>query len=178
MKKHRCFLAMLPPEQLHQQLFDHSIRLQSCYPDLSVKWTRPEQFHLTLQFFGNLSEEQIEKLDDRLSQSGSSTQWQISAEITLIALFPNPESARVIAAIITPCDELQQLHNQCQLPEQKPQRYFRPHITLARCKKRQRQQLINPIPVKLHFSGDKINLIESELTSQGPVYSLLGTYPL
>ncbi|MCB1756087.1 MAG: RNA 2',3'-cyclic phosphodiesterase [Gammaproteobacteria bacterium] len=178
MNKHRCFLALLPQPQLHRQLFDCSVQLQSSYAHLDVRWTRAEQFHLTLNFLGNLSNEQIEKLDRRLSSHKAEKNAAIRAQINRVSLFPNPDNPRVIAALIDSNEELQNLRVRCHLPEQKPVGEFRPHITLARCRNARRLPDFNPYPVNFELQARELHLIESELTQRGPVYSVIGSYPV
>ncbi len=178
MKKRRCFLALLPQTQLHRQLFDCAKQIQSSYSDLDVRWIRAEQFHMTIQFLGNLSNEQIEKLDDRLSGHKPDAVKPIAAAIPHISLFPTPVSPRVIAALINLTDDLKTIHRRCQLPEQKPSPHFRPHISLARCRPGRGQFGFTPYPVDFELQAKNIYLIESQLTSRGPVYSELGEYSI
>lgn len=178
MKKHRCFLALLPETSLHNQLFDYAEQLKPSCAALPLKWTRAEQYHLTVQFLGNLSDEQLIRLDRDLSSALTNNDFSFSTSISRISLFPNPESPRILAALVDPNDKLCSLHKLCQLPDQKPLSRYRPHITLAYYKSARRRYEFSPLPVNMTFIANELHLITSVLTASGPVYTELSSYPL
>ena len=178
MKKQRCFLALLPQQELHLQLFDIVRQLQLTCAHMPLRWTRPEQYHLTMQFLGNLSEDQIEKLDTRLREQAAASLQEVKADVSIVSLFPNPQFPRVLAAMVEPNESLLQLHRHCRLPEQKVSARFAPHITLAYCKSAKFNWDFSPLPLASDLVAGELYLIASDLTDKGPIYNELGVYPL
>ncbi len=55
----RTFCAIELPEQVRARLQDHVRRLREAVPNASASWSRPENVHLTLKFFGNVRTRKI-----------------------------------------------------------------------------------------------------------------------
>lgn len=179
-EKKRCFLALLPDAKLHMQLFEQMqrlrIRMPEQQPGQQLRWTRPEQLHLTLNFLGDLSEQQIERLSTMLSEQQSTKHSAPLCQLTVIDVFPNPAQPRVIAAIGSATEALLDLVRRCQLPGEKPVSNFCPHITLARYRKGQTPSGFISQPLMLEMKASEIFLIESTLTAQGPIYTELARF--
>ncbi|MDZ4231762.1 MAG: RNA 2',3'-cyclic phosphodiesterase, partial [Candidatus Pacearchaeota archaeon] len=62
--RHRLFVALNLPLSLQEEIFC----LASRYPELPAKWTRKENLHITLQFLGNASEENIGRISESLKK--------------------------------------------------------------------------------------------------------------
>ena len=60
-KNIRAFLAIEPPEDILQAMSHLQEKLKR---EVSgrISWTRPEGWHLTLKFFGDVSMEDVEKI--------------------------------------------------------------------------------------------------------------------
>lgn len=177
MKKTRCFLALLPGPQLHRQLFDCARQLRARTPSREVRWSRAEQLHLTLAFFGDLSDEQIEKLCDALPARLRGI-GPVSSFIDQVSQFPNPANPKVIAALLERSPSLQAVQAQCYLPGEDPDKHYRPHITLGRYRRSPHTPVFNPLPVAWQLEADEVLLIASELTQEGPVYTELAGFKL
>ena len=103
--------------------------------DDGLRWTAPETWHVTLQFLGNSTTEQLECLKTRL---GAIEARQVSIQLEQPGVF---ERVGVFHVGVHPGPGLLQLQQavtaatmQCGfVPED---RTFRPHITLARAKGR------------------------------------------
>lgn len=126
----RLFIAIDLPE-VHKALLAD---LQD--PTLSVRWTPPAQFHLTLRFIGDVDADTrvaVEKALDAIH----STPFTIEGQG--LGVFPSLRKPRVIFAGISPAQALLDLYEGIRhalgkigiAPDSKP---FRPHITLARVK--------------------------------------------
>ena len=50
----RLFVAIAIPEPVRDEIFRVQRDLQPLLPRDAVRWTRPDQFHLTLRFLGNV----------------------------------------------------------------------------------------------------------------------------
>ncbi len=100
------------------------------------RWTRPEQFHITLAFMADASHLRVEEYVDRLATSLEglpATELRLAGAVA----FPNVAEARVIATGVTADDSLEtaavRARNAAVVSgiEVDGQR-FRPHVTVAR----------------------------------------------
>jgi RNA 2',3'-cyclic 3'-phosphodiesterase len=58
----RVFCAVELPEEVRVRLEDHVSRLRKQVPDVAASWSRVENIHLTLKFFGNVEVDRIQKI--------------------------------------------------------------------------------------------------------------------
>ena len=58
----RMFCAVELPDEVRSQLQDHIARLRKEVPDVAASWSRVENIHLTLKFFGNVDVDRIETI--------------------------------------------------------------------------------------------------------------------
>jgi len=63
----RLFVALWPPEQAVKELADAIAGVRALEP--AVRWTRTEQWHLTLAFLGEVAEERLPELNGRLARA-------------------------------------------------------------------------------------------------------------
>ena len=54
-KRHRIFIAINLPEDIKRQLFAYSQK----WPELPARWTSKNNLHITLEFLGDLTEEEL-----------------------------------------------------------------------------------------------------------------------
>jgi RNA 2',3'-cyclic 3'-phosphodiesterase len=105
----------------------------------SIKWTDPNQIHLTLVFLGDTSEENIKRVSSMLSEiSGGVSKF--SFKIAGVGVFRTLNDPRVIWAGIERSDELENLFRVIRSGLDRmgvalDERPFRPHLTLGRIKK-------------------------------------------
>jgi RNA 2',3'-cyclic 3'-phosphodiesterase len=104
----------------------------------SIRWTDPNQIHLTLAFLGDTSEETIKHVSTMLSEisGGIST---FSFKISGMGVFRTLGNPRVIWAGIERSDELENLFRVIKsgldrIGFAKEERSFKPHLTLGRIK--------------------------------------------
>jgi len=55
---HRIFIAINFPEEIKRELE----KFQSQWPELPIRWTKPENLHITLVFLGYLADEELVKV--------------------------------------------------------------------------------------------------------------------
>jgi len=63
----RAFVALIPPPAAVAELHDAIAPLRAAQPDL--RWTPPEQWHLTLAFLGDVDEAVLPELTERLARA-------------------------------------------------------------------------------------------------------------
>jgi 2'-5' RNA ligase len=156
-----------------------------------VKWVMPEQVHVTLHFFGNITSEHIKTIRE-LTGSITGKYGPFHLALGGIGFFPNPDKPRIIWIDLSGDieifkryqEELEKELGQAGFPlEERP---FRPHATLGRIKEKGRwdkKQFIldseNLLCIKTEPRAfDKILLFKSTISSEGPHYEALETFYL
>ncbi len=126
MDTYRLFAAIRPPSEIVEKLS----HLQKGVPD--AKWSGPEKFHITLGFFGDLTGEQAELLDQHLatirqgsfevSLAGTGHYGRAEPHSIWIGVEDNPELTKLAKAV-------RKVARDCRIEMDK--REFQPHVTLA-----------------------------------------------
>lgn len=175
----RLFVAIELPDDLKTALG----RLRTDVP--GARWVPPEQLHLTLAFLGEVEEETVGKLGERLSLIHTPP-FQLSFSGT--GCFPNRRRPRVLWAGLEPHPRLLHLaagvHGAvlaCGIPQE--ERPFSPHITLARFKVPASRETGNFLDQHQktdlpHLSVQEFTLFQSKLTSQGAVHTPIRNFAL
>ncbi|MCX6707919.1 MAG: RNA 2',3'-cyclic phosphodiesterase [Candidatus Woesearchaeota archaeon] len=145
------------------------------------KLTLVKEFHLTLKFLGEVEENAVEGIKEKLSKVKFEG---FDACTNGLGVFPSIESIRVIWAGLEPKDKIEVLQNKIEdslkgvfAKDDK----FHAHITIARVKfienKKQFKDSLNNIKLKkIKFRVDSFKLIKSTLLPVGPVYEVLEEY--
>ncbi|AKT52310.1 RNA 2',3'-cyclic phosphodiesterase [Arsenicicoccus sp. oral taxon 190] len=131
----RMFLAIVPPEEVLAELETFLEPRVDADPDL--RWSRPEQWHLTLAFLPSVSPSSVDRIDERLDEIATQ---QEPFDLTLrgAGAFPGTADARVLwLGVDDPLDGLAPLARRCRSAAngagtQVEGGAFRPHLTVAR----------------------------------------------
>lgn len=133
----RLFAALVPPPEAVEDL---DAFLEPRRDAAGFRWTRPEQFHVTLAFYGTVPEHRLDDLVERLARAGA-RRTAFPAQVAGGGAFPDPAHARVLWAGLSLDDdgrtEIGRLATGCRAAAARAgvvvdgQR-FRPHLTLAR----------------------------------------------
>jgi len=187
----RAFIAIELPAELRQELARLQAELKADNR-LRIKWVNPDGIHLTLKFLGNIPVSDT----DRITQAMTDAARQITPfylKTETLGAFPNLKRAQVVwVGLGGETDKLKQLQqlietNLTQLGFAAEQRQFKPHLTLARLGREvspaERQHLGEFIASTRFEMGermkvDSINLIRSQLTREGAVYSRISSAEL
>jgi RNA 2',3'-cyclic 3'-phosphodiesterase len=129
----RLFVALTPPEEVVRELLDATAGLWEVAPEL--QWTRPEQWHLTLAFLGEVGNDIVDELTHRLGRAAArhpplslsfSGGGRFGHQVLWTDVRGDRDGLRRLA------DSAQAAARRSRLPvEQRP---YRPHLTLARAK--------------------------------------------
>jgi len=177
----RVFCAVELPDVVRARLEDHVRRLRKEVPDASASWSRVENIHLTLKFFGNVEVKRIEKISAAAERAVSQfSTFQIGVGET--GVFPKPSRPQVLwIGISDPSGQLSALQskfeNECAAEGfEKENRAYRPHLTIARLRKPEGARSLADAHLKLPFEMIQIDLTElvifrSELSSKGSRYT-------
>lgn len=147
-------------------------------PAALARWSPPENFHLTLRFYGQWPEERLGELETSLATVESPE--SIPIELTRLAFFPNERGPRVLAALANPAPELLALQERLdkaaiELGFARDKRAYTPHVTLARMQDLKRAtKLVESVRssswVLGSFTARGFALFESERTPTGARY--------
>jgi 2'-5' RNA ligase len=146
-----------------------------------IKWVKPQLIHLTLKFLGDVDEQRIDEMYESLELVCQDYK-AFDLEFTKVGSFGRPPKVLWLG-IEKPVSELQKLASDLEdafeeLGFEKEQREFSPHLTLARIPEkadRTLPQIIESIG-KIDapkITIDSVNFYKSQLTSDGPIYTLL-----
>lgn len=188
MRQMRLFVAVNLPAKLKNEIGSLIGDLKGISADL--KWVEAQNLHLTLQFLGNVSEEQITAVVEALKKSAAGV-GPFMLKVSGVGAFPAREKPRVFWAGITgETDVLLDLSRQVQremkvLGFSPGKNRFSPHLTIARLRSAagfpELIERAEKLAEKKDFGSAKIKTIElmlSELSSRGPKYFVLASIPL
>jgi len=65
--KHRIFIAINLPKEVKKRL----TYIQDKYPELPIKWTKKENLHITLVFIGEVTDENLMEVCNKISEAVS-----------------------------------------------------------------------------------------------------------
>lgn len=152
---------------------------------LGARWTSPRQFHVTLRFIGEATEQKAKDFEDTLSDIEAAP---VRCEPYGLDVLPSRQSPSVLMLGLERTDALLALYQDVSealeahglAPEE---RAYRPHVTIAR--------LDDPKPEAVHsflrsyddfslepFTIDSFHLYESTLTPEGAIHDRRATFPL
>ncbi|HDQ99237.1 MAG TPA: RNA 2',3'-cyclic phosphodiesterase [candidate division WOR-3 bacterium] len=89
----RCFLAVETTDELRQELGKLQRELSGRVP--GMRWVRPEQMHLTLEFFGEVAESFPVRAAESLA-AACAGHGVFQARLAGLGAFPAPHRARVL----------------------------------------------------------------------------------
>jgi 2'-5' RNA ligase len=187
----RSFIAIELPEELKAELLRLQSKLREDSPG-GVRWVAPNGIHLTLKFLGDVAADRLDEVILAMEEAAIGIS-PFRLEVKELGAFPNLSRVRVVWVGITGdthrlADLARRIEfNVAQLGFPAEERSFKAHLTLARVGNRvwqdKRQRLGKLIAgVKFEASRgievDSINLMKSELTSEGAVYTRIGSVKL
>ena len=191
MEQVRSFIAIELPDELKEGLAQLQAQLKSSNPS-SVKWVDPFGIHLTLKFLGNIDVAIISEITQAIKAAAQEIS-PFHVEVKGLGVFPNLRRVQVVwVGMGGEVDKLRQLQkriefNLAPLGFAAETRPFTPHLTLARLRdwalpgERERLgQLITGTKFETVYTIKvaSINLMKSQLTREGAIYSRLSLVEL
>lgn len=185
-ERYRLFIAVAVPDSVKTEIEKVQGKLQSVVPSNCVRWTRREQFHLTLKFLGNVEAPRVEELAEALRQTCKDFP-ALHVQARRIGFFPGPRRPRVIWV------GMEDLRGQLSLlqgavesisspfTQEKGEGEFAGHVTLGRVKFTQRPHAEALARMALDLADavfgewtvEEVELIRSQLSSEGPAYTTI-----
>ena len=183
--KIRCFIALPASPALQQEFSRLQLRLKAS--EASVRWERPEKFHITLKFLGDTDESLLSSLTSSLNASVQGIQ-SFTLSFRSVGGFPSSEQPRIVWVGADDHPTLATLHQHVEevcstFGVKKDDRMFHPHVTLGRVKgtrniHRLTEVLKNITFEPLDFRCAEIRTMRSELLPTGSSYTLMSAIPL
>ncbi len=194
-KRHRIFIAINLPEDIKREL----AKYEQKWPELPARWTNKNQLHITLEFLGDLTGQELAevcKVANEVARRHKSFSVSLGkvcyggrseAKPTFLEVgLASPQVPRMVWVEGEKSDNLKDLKEDLVECLKKEMRFrpegrqgFTPHITLARINEWQFKSIepeerpeINE-DIDLTFSVESIEVMESELKRGGPVYTIL-----
>src|SRR3989344_6405757 len=122
----RAFISLDLPAEIIKEIK----KIQNALPDFVGKKTESENLHLTLKFFGEISEEKIEQIRENLKKIKFQ---KFETEIESIGVF-SEKIIRIVWLHLTNCDALQKEIDGSLKDIFQPEQRFMSHLTIARVK--------------------------------------------
>jgi 2'-5' RNA ligase len=187
----RCFIAIGLPEEVKAGLRDIQAKLKSG-GQTSIKWVDPYSIHLTLKFLGGVDAAKIEPITIAMKEASRDIH-PFSLKVEGLGAFPNLRRVQVVwVGVGGEVDRLAHLQKRIEsslarlgfAPEN---RRFTPHLTLARVRDRaslgEREGLgeliaATKFEAARSFPVAAVNLMKSQLTREGAIYSRISTAEL
>jgi 2'-5' RNA ligase len=186
----RAFVCINLEPALIGELRELEQRLESAVPKRSVRWTSPEQIHLTLKFLGHVAVTERQHVQVALQHTCRGERpFQLRAEG--VGAFPDTRHPGVIwVGVIGDLEPLVTLQKQIDSAvqpwcETEENRAFRPHLTLGRvrvARSRACRQIGRCIQTTEFASAhpwrvEQIFLMQSELLPRGAVHTVIASAP-
>jgi 2'-5' RNA ligase len=187
----RLFIAVSIPDSVRDKIAAAQNELRAAVPHDVVRWTRMEQFHLTLRFLGAVETVRFPALVEEVRLACKNFA-PLRLRAGGIGFFPNQRVPRVVwVGIEDPQGRLPLLHRAVQLATkpfttEESEETLTGHVTLGRVKRIQRReaQLLASAAARLaradfgEWTADHIAIMRSEVSSQGAKHTCLETIPL
>jgi RNA 2',3'-cyclic 3'-phosphodiesterase len=184
----RVFSAVELSADVRARLQEHIARLRKEVPDAAASWSRVENIHLTLKFFGNVALDHIPKISAAAARTIELfSKFQI--DIGNTGVFPRPSRAQVLwIGVNDPSGKLTTLQksfdDECAAEGfPKEDRAYRPHLTIARIRKPEGARHLAETHLNTNFPLIEVPLHElivfrSELSSKGSKYTAISRHQI
>jgi 2'-5' RNA ligase len=191
MEQIRSFIAIELPDEVKSALAQLQTQLKTG-KQLPVKWVDPYSIHLTLKFLGNIDLNKVREITGAMEAAAQGIS-PFKLEIKDLGVFPNLKRVRVVwvgvSGEVAQLSQLQQRieSNLVPLGFAREARSFTPHLTLARVREQaspDEQQSFGELIASTKFETvyefdvDSINLMKSQLTREGAIYSRISSIKL
>ena len=191
MEKLRLFVAIPMPETVRNEIIRFQHELQGLVPSDAIRWTKPEQFHLTLRFLGDVPAERVAALQEAIHAVCRDSP-ALCLRVQGIGFFRSAQSPRVIWIGVSDDEgRLVDLQKRIETtiqsfsPEKGTEK-FAGHVTIGRVKILKRPEIGNlaahaeAVKDRLfgEWTANKVELIRSELSPNGANHTVLAAFHL
>ena len=183
MPRVRTFISIDPGKAIRDRMVALQTTLARSVAE--VRWVEPENLHVTLLFLGEVDLLEVAALCQSVAESLRS-QPGFTMSIERLGCFPNARRPRILwAGVGEGVQEVVAVHDAIEAAlmqlgcYRREERAFTPHITLGRVKSEgSGDKLAAVLARHAGWNGGStpvraIHVMSSELTSQGPAYTIL-----
>jgi len=174
--RHRIFVAINLPQDIKEKLVEY----QAKWPELPVRWTEKENLHITLEFLGDLTDEELIELCQKTTEIASEKKT-FAVHLNKICYGPpNKKPPYSMSSSRSFQRSSRGTPRMVWVTGEKIKEFnIAPHITLGRIKTwefrrlelEERPQIAEDID--LTFEVASIEVMESDLKREGPEYVIL-----
>ena len=180
----RTFISVTVPKEIFS--LQEMLKTTIDFKGKNLKWVKSGQIHLTLKFIGYTPPDSVDKINGILSEVVKRHEW-IELFVTGTGCFPVPKRPRVLwLGMIGAINKLNNFVSDINVVLEKlgfpiEEKEFIPHITIGRVSYPPKstpnistflQAKYESIPLSI----TRIRFMCSELFTNGPIYSILGTH--
>lgn len=185
----RTFIAVTASPEVRARAIELIDALRPAAGDAGVKWVREANLHWTLQFLGEVDDLQIPEVCNRVAQAVAEIEV-FDLEARGAGAFPSVDRPRTLwLGAAAGSDDMVALQKSIDRSLRKlgfrgENRRFVPHLTLGRAGRGRPPASLAEILATLAdfdagtMSVDEVTIYSSQLTSEGPIYSVLSHAPL
>lgn len=187
----RLFIAVTIPEEVKTKIEEAQGKLRRALPERAVRWTRREQFHLTLKFLGDVDAPRVEALGEAI-RAACQGFGALHLRAERVGFFPDLRYPRVVwVGVKDQAEQLPRLQGAVEsatreyATEDKEER-FTGHVTLARIKgiRRPEAEALDKAAAGMaeqlfgQWTAYQVELMRSELLPQGAWHSSVASITL
>ena len=178
----RIFIAINLPGEIKQEIVELQKKLKKF--DWPVRWSVIDNFHLTLRFIGSMTDQEVEELKNIVEPSVKGIS-PFTLNLNGFIVLPSFEAPRVIGLSLKDNEALFSLQNKIAGPVEEqgigePERFsFNGHITIGRLEPvKVNFRALTQLQFKGSFEVRSVEIMESVLKPEGPVYSTVESFQL
>lgn len=188
MARIRTFIAIDLGERVRARLSGLQEKLARTISD--VKWVTADNLHLTLLFLGEVDALEVVSICREVKKAAEGVA-PFTMEVVGVGAFPNLRRPKVLwTGVGAGAEELKLLHDLLEAPllnlgcYRREERDYTPHLTLGRLTPEERGPEWGSLLAKhAEWEGgevmvDEVLIMSSELQRQGPMYTVMGRFPL
>ncbi|MGD8865274.1 MAG: RNA 2',3'-cyclic phosphodiesterase [Anaerolineales bacterium] len=188
----RVFTAIQFPDEIKHNIGQSIDKLVSEVGERTVRWVKPSLYHLTLKFLGDVAQSKLDDISpaiNRVAAEGQSFQVKVGG----FGVFPNLRKPRVLwVGLDENSGSLESFKSSLEqalepLGFDVERRKFHPHVTVGRIRRGASRSQVEQLSVSLEsyrigelgtVAVDQVELVQSDLTPTGPIYTTLERFPL
>ncbi|PIR67086.1 MAG: RNA 2',3'-cyclic phosphodiesterase [Parcubacteria group bacterium CG10_big_fil_rev_8_21_14_0_10_36_14] len=183
--KRRVFLAINLPKEIDKKISTYCLKLAKRLPKKGIRFVEEGSRHITLHFSGSQTEEKIKKV--AILMEGVAKQYTgFEIATKKITAFPNEKFPRIIVlSAKSRGEEIKKIRANLgdelnKIGIETDARSWEAHISLARIKfgKVDFARIQKEVGENVSWVVDSFDLVESELTTEGPIYKIIKKFLL
>ena len=190
-ERFRLFIAVTIPSEVKARIAETQTELRRVLADRAIRWTRREQFHLTLKFLGDVDASRVEALGEAIRDACRGF-GALPLRAGRVGCFPDQRHPRVVwVGVRDQAEHLARLQGAVEVATREytleaAGERFAGHVTVARLKgiKRAEAEALARVVTGLaerefgQWTAYQVELMRSELLPEGARHSTLASFAL